>query len=290
MTVPKILRLTFVALGLILYLSFGSGMAEDNTSSDSHKQRRPIDKLTRGKKTYTNSIGMEFIFIPDGVFRMGAIKIFENAFPDELPRHQVTLSKPFYIGKYEVRQKEWFQIMGSYPDGLPAQGDNYPIVFVSWNDAQEFINRLNQKEGHSRYRLPTEAEWEYMARAGTETAYTFGNDPGKMKDPGELGDHAWFIFNSDERLHPVGQKLPNPWGIYDVPGSVSEWVEDWYDQNYYSISPTTDPPGPSSGTERCIRGGGYMNHPRLIRSASRSDARPKYVDRSLGFRLVLSTN
>jgi formylglycine-generating enzyme required for sulfatase activity len=123
---------------------------------------------------------------------------------------------------------------------------------ASWNDAQEFIRRLNQKEGHARYRLPSEAEWEYAARAGTITAYSFGNDKNL------LGRYAWFGEDfATGSTHPVGQKLPNPWGLYDIHGNVWEWVQDWYGERFYANSPSIDPARPSSGAGRVVRGGSW---------------------------------
>jgi formylglycine-generating enzyme required for sulfatase activity len=124
-------------------------------------------------KTFTNSIGMEFVLISAGLFVMGADKNFEDADDDETPRHQVRISKPFYLGKYEVTQEQWSTVMENNPSQF--KGRNNPVEQVSWNDAQEFIKHLNRKEGHKRYRLPTEAEWEYAARAGTTTTYSFGD-------------------------------------------------------------------------------------------------------------------
>jgi len=156
---------------------------------------------------------------------------------------------------------------------------------VSWNDAQEFIKRLNQKEGHNRYRLPTEAEWEYAARAGTTTAYSFG------EEAKQLGRYAWYgeDFGSGS-THPVGQKEPNPWGLYDVHGNVWEWVQDWYDARYYASSPSVDPTGPQSGSSRVVRGGSWHQTATSWRSAFRREYDPDYRGISIGLRLVLSVD
>jgi formylglycine-generating enzyme required for sulfatase activity len=164
------------------------------------------------EKTYTNSIGMEFVLIPSGSFMMGADKNFEDASDDETPRHRVTISQPFYLGKYEVTQGEWAEVMGSNLSRF--KGRSNPVENVSWDDAIEFIRRLNQKEGHCRYRLPAEAEWEYAARAGSASTYSFGDDAG------QLGRYAWYGGNSGDSTHPVGQKEPNAWGLYDIHGNV----------------------------------------------------------------------
>lgn len=232
------------------------------------------------EQTYTNSIGMEFILIPAGSFNMGADINSRGAADDESPVHRVSISKPFYLGKFEVTQAQWMAIMGSNPSHF--KGQNNPVEKVSWGDAQAFIQKLNAKEGHNRYRLPTEAEWEYAARAGTDSVYSFGDDATS------LGQYAWYTANPGNATHPVGQKRPNPWGFYDMYGNVWEWVQDWHDGNYYSNSPSTDPMGPSSGLYRGYRGGSWRGSKRSCRSAYRYNASPDYGSSDIGFRLVLS--
>jgi formylglycine-generating enzyme required for sulfatase activity len=230
-------------------------------------------------KTYTNSIGMEFVLIPAGSFTMGADQNFEEANYDETPQHRVTISKPFYLGKYEVTIGEWVAVMGNNPSKFKGQSN--PVEQVSWDDAQVFIHRLNQKEGHNRYRLPTEAEWDYAARAGSTGAYCFGNDAGQLEM------YAWYDDNSWE-THPVGQKQPNAWSLYDMHGNVFEWVQDWYSDTYYRSSPSSDPAGPSSGSARVNRGGGWDDNAGDCRSAYRDRSSPAYRNVYLGFRLALS--
>ncbi len=168
-------------------------------------------------KTVTNSIGMEFVLIPAGAFMMGTPKeqldaianeydISRSWVEDESPRHRVTISQPFYMGKYEVTQTQWKAVMGDNPSQF--KGDNRPVENVSWNDVQEFIKKLNTREGKEACRLSTEAEWEYAARAGTETRYSFGDDGAR------LVDYAWYDKNSGDTTHPVGQKKPNAWGLF----------------------------------------------------------------------------
>jgi formylglycine-generating enzyme required for sulfatase activity len=231
-------------------------------------------------KTYTNSIGMEFIQIPAGSFTMGADKNSEEADNDETPQHRVTLSKSFYLGKYEVTQAQWEVVMGDNPSKF--KGRSNPVEMVSWNDVQLFIERLNAKEGTKKYRLPTEAEWEYAARAGTTSVWSFGNDAASM------GQYAWFKDNSGGKTHPVGQKQPNPWGLYDMHGNVWEWVQDWHSGKYYAQSPASDPKGPSSGGYPVQRGGGWSNAAMYLRSADRSSSSPGNRDDGDGFRLALS--
>jgi formylglycine-generating enzyme required for sulfatase activity len=231
-------------------------------------------------RTYTNSIGMKFVLIPAGTFMMGGDKNIEDALDNELPQHEVKIGKPFYLGVYEVTQRQWKAVMD---DNLSIfNGEDNSVEMVRWEDVQIFIERLNQKEGHSRYRLPTEAEWEYAARAGSTSAYYFGNDVS------QLGDFAWYKDNSDKCTHPVGQKPPNAWGLYDTLGNVWEFLGDWYGENYYADSPPEDPTGPSSGASRAIRGCGWNDDARNCRSALRGWIEPAGRGDNLGFRLALS--
>lgn len=229
-------------------------------------------------KEFTNSIEMEFVLIPAGSFQMGADKSFEEASDDETPRHQVTLSNPFYMGKYEVTQEQWAALMTGNPSKF--KGRTRPVEQVSWNDAQKFIAALNKKEGKS-YRLPTEAEWEYAVRAGTKTAYSFGDDKNM------LSRYAWWDGNSGRETHPVGQLAANAWGLYDMHGNVWEWCQDWYGEKYYGSSLATDPLGPSTYSYRVLRGGSWGNGPGYLRSASRNGNSPGHAAADLGFRLVL---
>jgi formylglycine-generating enzyme required for sulfatase activity len=231
------------------------------------------------EKTYSNSIGMEFILIPAGSFIMGADQNFEEADDDETPQHQVKISQPFYLGKYEVTQAQWTAVMGNNPSRF--KGRSNPVEQVSWDDAQRFIEQLNAREGHNRYRLPTEAEWEYAARAGTTGAYSFGDD-------GHLGRYGWHGEDWDSgSTHPAGQKQPNTWGLYDMHGNVWEWVRDWYSEEYYHRSPSTDPAGPWSGSYRVLRGGAWYCKARDCRSAYRGAFAPGNRFDYLGFRLAL---
>jgi formylglycine-generating enzyme required for sulfatase activity len=240
----------------------------------------PLSAFAQTDKTFTNSIGTEFILIPAGSFTMGADKNFEDAFDDETPQHRISISQSFYLGKYPVTQAEWVAVMGNNPSKF--KGRSNPVEQVSWNDVQTFIQRLNAKEGTKKYRLPTEAEWEYAARGGTKSTYSFGDDAG------QLGQYAWYDGNSGSQLHPVGQKKPNPWGLYDMYGNVMEWVNDWFDSNYYSRSPSTDPTGPSSGRTRVLRGGSWYFDAGLLRSAYRNHYSPDLRIECNGFRLALS--
>ncbi|MDR1920387.1 MAG: formylglycine-generating enzyme family protein [Candidatus Adiutrix sp.] len=241
--------------------------------------------------THVNSIGMEFVLIPAGSFVMGAPESESKAWAslpgrpdrDVLP-HQVTISQPFYLGKYEVTQGQWAAVMGDNPSRYRFEGENNPVENVSWDDIQVFIQKLNQKDGTDRYRLPTEAEWEYAARAGTTSAYSFGDDDS------ELGRYAWHQGNARATTHPVGQKEPNAWGLYDMYGNVWELTADWYGANYYADSPASDPRGPSSGTDRVHRGGSFVSAAAQCRSAYRLPCPPGTYNSNFGFRLAISAS
>jgi formylglycine-generating enzyme required for sulfatase activity len=181
-----------------------------------------------------NSIGMEFVKIAPGEFMMGCSSDNANCNDDEKPSHRVQITKPFEMGKYEVTQAQWQALMGSNPSA--NKGDNRPVESVSKNEAEEFLNRLNARNDGYKYRLPTEAEWEYAARAGSP-------EPSGAA----LDEVAWYAANSGDETHPVGQKKPNGWGLYDMLGNVREWVEDQYSANYYGNSPLSDPTGPAPG-------------------------------------------
>jgi formylglycine-generating enzyme required for sulfatase activity len=225
-------------------------------------------------ETWRNSLGIEFVLIPAGKFMMGS----DKGDDDEKPVHEARLSKPFYLGKYEVTQGQWQAVMGNNPSRF--KGDpNRPVEQVAWEDVQTFIRKLNAIDGGTTYRLPTEAEWEYAARAGTTTAYSFGDDPRL------LGEYAWYSENAKGKTHPVGQKKANAWGLHDMHGNVWEWVQDWYSKPYPSGT-VTDPQGPASGSIRVYRGGSWITHARYCRVSYRDDHAPGGRVVHLGFRLL----
>jgi formylglycine-generating enzyme required for sulfatase activity len=226
-------------------------------------------------KTWTNGIGIEFVLIQASTFQMGSN--YRDTFNDKKPAHQMRISRPFYLGKYEVTQDQWQAIMGDNPSqfkGYPT----LPVDSVSWEDVQEFIRRINARKDGAQYRLPTEAEWEYAARAGTTTDYSFGDDAR------QLGEYAWYQENAERKTHPVGRKQPNPWGLYDMYGNVWEWVQDWYGP--YTAGAAVDLAGPSSGSDRVLRGGGWLSGARLCRSAVRDRHAPGNRGALLGVRLL----
>ena len=227
------------------------------------QERAETERLAQLPRELRNSIGMEFVLIQVGTFQMGSPATEPGRDDDEGPVHQVTISQPFYLGKYEVTQGQWQAVMGNNPSDFSDCGATCPIAGISWDGAQKFIVELNRQEGANVYRLPIEAEWEYAARAGTQTAYHFGNAAS------DLEFYAWYgevlLFGS---IHPVGQKRPNEWGLYDVHGNVWEWVADWYGK--YPRGSVTDPRGPSTGVSRVTRGGHWNGAARYCRVANRN--------------------
>ena len=233
------------------------------------------------------------VFIPAGTFTMGTPANEVNRQPDEGPQTTVTITRGFWMGEYEVTQAEYLALLGSNPSGFP--GDlNRPVETVSWLDATNYCARLTQQElaaGHiplgSHYRLPTEAEWEYAARAGTSTRFSYGDDPNFTN----LANYAWYSANAGFETHPVGQKLPNPWGLYDMEGNVLEWTLDWYGP--YPGGSTNNPQGPASNATgvKVIRGGAWDAFPSDCRSGRRltEGVSPFITDFILGFRVILAT-
>jgi formylglycine-generating enzyme required for sulfatase activity len=221
-----------------------------------------------------NSIGIEFKLLPGGTFTMG-----EGA-----DAHQVTLTKPFEIAVYELTQEQASKITKVNPSAF--KGPQNPVEQVSWDDAVEFCRKLSalpaEKQAGYVYRLPTEAEWEYACRAGTTTAYSFGDSDS------ELGDYAWYVENSGKTTHPVGGKKPNAWGLYDMHGNVFEWCQDWHGGDYPSGS-VTDPTGAAVGSLRVIRGGSWLIISDYCRSAYRYGHSPVFRYHSLGFRVLRSS-
>jgi formylglycine-generating enzyme required for sulfatase activity len=213
----------------------------------------------------------------------------------------VQITRPFYLGATEVTQGQYRAVTGANPSGS-KESDDLPVETVTWFDAVEFCNALSAKErlkpyyridgiGDNRtvtipapngegYRLPTEAEWEYACRAGSTTKYSFGDDAAG------LGEYAWHDGNSGKNTHPVGQKRPNAWALYDMPGNVFEWCWDGYGANYYGQSPGTDPVGPSQAAVRVLRGGGWVSSPRYCRTADRYRHTSGFRSSYLGFRLA----
>ena len=278
-----------------------------NTRGEIIWPQKSVSQTCKLDKTFTNSIGLEFMLIPDGSFLSGGRKII--------------ISQPFYLGKYEVTQEQWEAVMGGNPSEF--QDSNRPVENVSWNDVQEFIRRLNAKEGHNRYRLPTEMEWERAARGGLDTNFFLKDDPETWEEEYDDGDYelerpeaedelerhllaggeverllaeddsfrdrlaeyAWFRDNSGQATHPVGQRKPNPYGLYDIYGNVWEWVEDWYGD--WPESPEiTDYRGPGEGSRRMGKGGAFDWGAKFSGPGVRYNIAPEDRGR-IGFRLAL---
>ena len=251
-------------------------------------------------KEITNSVGMKLVLITKGKFLMGSPPSEEGSEDDE-KQHEVTISRNYYLGAYEVTQGQYLKVMGKNPsifqgdkvaERHPTTGrivkdvdsSNFPVETVSWEESVEFCRRLSllpeERKAGRVYRLPTEAEWEYGCRAGSKTAYGFGDDSRL------LGGHGWFSGNSSWKTHPVGQKKANAWGLYDMHGNVWEWCSDWYGD--YPREGATDPMGPTKGSLRVFRGGSWSGVAALCRTAFRGRNVPAYRGDVLGFRLALS--
>jgi len=243
------------------------------------KRKVPNDASSKSK---TES-GVEMVQLPAGRFTMGD----ENEI-DATP-HEVFVSS-FYMDAHLVTQEEYQRVMGENPSRWKA--DRNPVEQVRWSDAVRYCNARSRLDGlqpcydlnawecnfdANGYRLPTEAEWEYTCRAGTKTPYFFGNDPSKLKD------YAWFDKNSGAKPRPVGQKLPNPWGLYDMYGNVWEWCNDFYKVDYYQESPEENPRGPKTGETKVVRGGAWKFSAESCRSGYRYNEAPGYVDVCFGY-------
>ncbi len=215
--------------------------------------------------------GIELVFIPAGDFLMGSPEDEAGRRENEGPQHRVVISKPFYLGRYEVTQEQWLTLMDTNPSRF--RGDDNPVNQMTWYECQEFLSKAGDG-----LRLPTEAEWEYACRAGSTTRYHFG-DSHEL-----LGDYAWYDGNSGGRMHPVGGKKPNAWGLYDMHGNAWEWCADYIAS--YEAAERIDPQGPASGTFRVRRGGSWGTIARLCRSAWRDAFAPKHTYGHTGFRVA----
>ena len=245
-----------------------------------------IGQVTGKEATFTLPGGatMEMVWIEPGTFTMGSPSSEPGREDDEGPQHEVTITKGFWLGKFEITQGQWQSVMGTTPwkgQSYVQENPNNAASYISWDDAQEFIAKLNA-EGSEVYRLPREAEWEYACRAGTTKRWSFGDDES------QLTDYAWYRANAydvgEEYAHEVGTKLPNPWGLHDMHGNVREWCQDWFGS--YSSSAQTDPLGPASGSARVVRGVHFTDYARNVRSAKRYSLSPGFRGDSEGARLL----
>ncbi len=255
--------------------------APDPTIVTSPTLRAAIAATGRPWRVRDTATQIEFVLIPPGTFNMGCTA--SNAWgcdPDENPVHAVTLTQPFYMGRYEVTQAQWTARMGSNPSGFQSGPDapQRPVENVSWNALQTFLSQTSM-------RLPTEAEWEYAYRAGTMTAFhSMPGYPNGTNDDSLVGNIAWFNGNSSNQTRPVGGKASNGFGLHDMAGNVDEWVNDWF--GTYPNAAQVDPVGPASGWFRVIRGGSWPYSTIWVRSSARDDFAPEYTGSDVGFRVA----
>jgi formylglycine-generating enzyme required for sulfatase activity len=239
----------------------------------------PYTKTGWAKEVIHEKTGIEMVFIPAGEFMMGSPGNEKGREPNEGPQHKVKITKPFYMGKYEVTQAQWQQVMGKNPSYF-KDSDKLPVERVSWNDCQEFVKKVGAMIGQRVCRLPTEAEWEYACRAGTTTRFYSGDDDGG------LDTIAWYDRNSGNKPHEGGGKAANAFGLYDMSGNVWEWCSDWHADSYANAQ-EKDPTGPGTGTSRVLRGGSWNFIPLFFRSAYRYGYAPVIRHSYFGFRVAV---
>jgi len=294
---PRINHAVFVALPCLPFVISCSGSSEPKGAgipSESQSTPLQVNELPKSQvkelPEITNSIGMKLVLIRKGTFMMGSPGTEKGRNQGET-QHEVTISMDYYLGVTEVTQGQYEKVMGKNPslfqgENIEGSSSNHPVEQVSWEDAVEFCKKLSdlpeEKAAGRVYRLPTEAEWEYACRAGSKTAYSFG------EGSKSLGDYAWFDGNSNNQTHPVGEKKANAWGLYDMHGNVWERCSDWYGE--YPKGAVSDPVGPLKGSLRVCRGGGWDRGAAGCRSASRYCYLPSYFnfDDVIGFRVALS--
>ena len=261
---------------------FIASPADEQVSSQLEEEINPLDSNQTISdspnsvtliESFTNSAGIEFKLIQSGWFNMGS----RDGNNDEHPVRVVTISQPFYMGVSEVTHQQWESLMYHIPNPK-RRGTTFPVASVSWDEVNGFMDALNERGDEYVYRLPTEAEWEYACRAGTNVYYY----PSKR----EVAEFSWYRDNSKNKPQPVKSLSPNGWGLYDMTGNVWEWTADWYKKSYYSEGPDADPPGPPSGDTRVLRGGGFDYSLRYITCSNRRFYRGYKSDNNIGFRVV----
>ncbi len=284
------MRVVGVLAGLLGWW-FGSSRNSKDRRSESRRDGESAEPCPDNAETVTlpddvktitlpGGARMELVWCPPGTFTMGSPSYEVGRFASE-KQHCVTLTKGFWMGKYEVTQRQWKSVMGDNPSDF--KGDDLPVENVSWNDCQEFIRKVRESSGLD-VSLPTEAQWEYACRAGSKGAYCKLSDGAEVTDS-TLGDAAWHDGNSENKTHSVGLKKPNAFGLYDMHGNVWEWCQDLYGE--YE-GDATDPTGLSSGSLRVLRGGGWGSYARNCRSANRNGHSPGIRYYFNGFRLACS--
>ena len=292
----------------------GDAAPKAKTESPAAKSAADLEKTVSfdlGK-----DVKLELVLIPAGSFMMGDA----NGSADQRPVHKVNITRPFYMSKYKITMAQLEAVMGprrgrfgggppptnpatpttpatqSAPDAVakqteqpsqpprPPQNPLNPAGFMTWESCQAFVTKLNEKFADSggKFAVPSEAQWEYACRAGTTTKYSFGDTTENYEE------YAWFRPITGGKAHPVGEKKPNAWGLYDMHGDVWEWVNDWYDRDYYKKSPTDDPPGPASGIAAVLRGGGWNDVPMYGTSVFRNRNVPRGMSNDQGFRVIFT--
>ena len=261
-----------LAAMLLMAFTFAACGSDDDDEKGDDAPKFQNQTITVG------GVSFKMIAVEGGTFQMGSPESDAEAYDDEKPQHEVTLSN-YYIGETEVTQELWEAVMGSNPSYFV--GPKLPVENVSWDDCQAFIGKLNAQTGKT-FRLPTEAEWEYAARGGKKSkGYTYSGS-------NTIAEVAWYGKNSNNETHDVALKAPNELGIYDMSGNVGEWCQDRYGATYYENSSTTDPQGPASGTYRVLRGGGWDGSAWGCRVAIRGYTNPGNGYNDSGLRLVLA--
>ncbi len=221
------------------------------------------------------NLDIDFSWVPAGEFMMGTAENEQWHEQEESPKHLVSFDKGFYIGKYSVTAEQWNAIMA---DSRQFENLNTPVVMVDWYQARDFAEKLTARIDGWKFSLPTEAQWEYACRAGSDTLFSNGNTEE------DLAKTAWYVANSGGRAHCVGGKEPNKWGLYDMIGNVFEWCNDW--EGGYSSQPQNSPTGAAGGEKKILRGGCFKCPPQFCRSANRYSALPDNKNTNIGFRLV----
>lgn len=287
--IPKWITKTLV-YGVILFLLFFGGwnLIHDNDEIPTEVHEDDLDKLQEEPvtsehpetleipETYTNSVGMEFVLVPPGEFMIGSSENEEGTYDEEGSTPNVIIEEPYYLGKCEVTQKQWREVMGDNPSYF--KGNNLPVEQISWYDVQEFITELNRIEKTDKYRLPSDVEWEYACRAGTSTNYSFGNNVS------QLNEYAWYNRNSARETHPVGKKKPNSWGLNDMYGNVWEWVA--WNENIEENSNDSDEEQNDESIQTS-RGGSWSGNANSCKSTSQYERYPDYHGFNLGFRILM---
>ena len=270
-------RKNVVKLSSVLVLSISlvllSGCVADNNTNTGLEQE------------FSNSIGMDLVLVPSGNFNMGSDSTPIVAFDD--PMHEVSIGNAFYMGKYEVTQAQWKAVMGTDPSYF--KGDDLPVEQVSWSDAQEFVCKLNELENTDKYRLPTEAEWEYACKAGNDTEFSFTNEAVDLDEYGWSDSYGWCAINSNGNTSSVGVKKSNAFGLYDMHGNVWEWVQDTWHDNYENAPTDGTAWEEESSSNRVGKGGSWMDGPNYCKSAFRGSLDADSTSYVLGLRIVMET-